>query len=398
VPIEKKSKELNVEELQSWKLLGEFRSLLADAPPSAASQPSTKGGPARLLQEDDYLCAFLFAQFNPVISSMRGLCACSKFQKVQDEVCRRSMSLGSFSEAQSVFGFERLEGIFQKLASENIRQSRPGSEVPTHLLKALRLVDSSVFRAVPRMAWAHWRQQHKAQSAVRLHLSFALLDEKTANASITSAKVCERKALELMIKPGEFYVGDRYYGRDYQFLNRLSEAGCSYLIRLREDSVMEVVEELPLVPADVKAGVVSDRIVRLGSRTKRHPGLVRIIRIEKPELDEPLILVTNQLSPTDLGAALLAGIYKQRWEIELFFRWLKCVFGRRKQWHWFAESENGVGIQLYSAMIAALLLSRRLGKLPGKRLYEALQFHQAGWVSEAELAAILPRNALKKTQ
>jgi len=114
-----------------------------------------------------------------------------------------------------------------------------------------------------------------------------------------------------MIKPGEFYVGDRYYGRDSQVLNRLSEAVCSYLIRLREDSVMEVVEELPLVPADVKAGV---------------------------------------------------------------------------------------GIQLYSAMIAALLLSRRLGKLPGKRLYEALQFHQAGWISEAELAAILPRNALKKTQ
>ena len=66
---------------------------------------------------------------------------------------------------------------------------------------------------------------------------------------------CSRKALELMIKPGEFYVGDRYYVRDYQFLNRLSEAVCSYLIRLREDSVMEVVEELPLVPADVKAGV-----------------------------------------------------------------------------------------------------------------------------------------------
>jgi len=79
VAIEKKPKEPTVEELQTWKLLGEFRDLLADAPPSTASQPSTKGAPTRLLQEDDYLCAFLFARFNPVISSMRGLCACSKF-------------------------------------------------------------------------------------------------------------------------------------------------------------------------------------------------------------------------------------------------------------------------------------------------------------------------------
>lgn len=53
---------------------------------------------------------------------------------------------------------------------------------------------------------------------------------------------------------------------------------------------------------------------------------------------------------------------------------------------------------MYSAMIAALPLSRRLGKLPGKRLHEALQFHQAGWVSAAELAAILPKNALKRTE
>lgn len=315
----KKPEDPTVEELQSWKLLGEFRDLPADAPSSVSSKPPAKGGPARLLPEDDYLCAFLFARFNPVISSMRGLRACSEFQKVQDVVCRGSMSPGSFSEARSVCGFERLERIFQKLASENIRQSRPGSEVPAHLLKALRLVDSSVFRAVPRMAWAHWRQQHKAQSAVRLHLSFALLDAKPAGARIGSAKVCERKALETMIKPGEFHVGDRYYGRDYQFLNRPGGAGCSYLIRLGEDTVMEILEELPPGPADLKAGVVSDRIVRLGSRAKRHPGLVRIIRIEKPELDEPLILVTNQLSPADLGAALLAGIYKQRREIELFF-------------------------------------------------------------------------------
>lgn len=400
VPKNEDGSDITAEQLQSWKLLGDFRSLLAEIPASAAQKSTlNKGGPKRLLTEDDYLTSFLFAQFNPIIDSMRGLCACSHFQKVQDEVCTRPMSLGSFSEAQSVFGFERLEALFTKLASENIRQTRPNSNVPPGLLKSLRLVDSSVFYALPRMSWAHWRKQgnrEKPESALRLHLSFSLLDEKPSNVHISPAKLCERKGLKEIIKPDEFYVGDRYYGRDYHFLQELSEAGCSFLMRLYEGAKFTVLENLPITQNDREAGVVSDQIVNLGARERPDLEPVRVIRIEKPELDEPVILVTNQLSPEEMPAALLAGIYHQRWEIELFFKWLKCIFGRRKQWHWFAESANGVNIQLYCALIASLLLSRRLGKLPDKRTMEALKFHQMGMATSEELARILPKVAVKK--
>ena len=390
---------VTVDQLQSWKLLGDFRALLAEIPESPATTSASKGGPPRLLTEEDYLTSFLFAQFNPIIDSMRGLCASSRFQKVQDEVCTRAMSLGSFSEAQSVFEFSRLEKLFQKLASENIRQSRPNSKIPPDLQKTLRLVDSSVFCALPRMAWAHWRKQanrKQPESAIRLHLSYALLDEKPADALISTAKLCERKALKKMIKPGEFYVGDRYYSRSQNLLEALDTAKCSYLLRLYQGAVITVIEDLELTQKDREAGVVSDQIVHLGARPQETQQKHRVIKIEKPELEEPLLLVTNQLTPQDLPAALLAGIYHQRWEIELFFKWLKCIFGRRKQWHWFAESAEGVGIQLYSALIAALLLSRRLGKLPDKRLIEALKFHQAGLVSDEELARILPAKVVKK--
>lgn len=363
-------------------------------PTSIASQSSRKGGPKRLLLEEDYLCSFLFAQFNPVIDSMRGLCACSHFKKVQDIVCRRSMSLGSFSEAQAVFGFERLEGIFQGLVSENIQQSRPRPSIPPHLLKALRLVDSSVFHALPRMSWAHWRNFSKGNSAIRLHLKFRLLDEKPSGVLISPAKLCERKALEMMIQPGEFYVGDRYYGRDYSFLGRLQEAECSFVMRLYEQAAIKLEQDLPLTEGDRKAGVVSDQLVRLGARKCWHLHAVRVIRIEKPELDEPILLVTNHTDPGELSAELLADIYQRRWEIELFFRWLKCIFGRPKQWHWFAESAEGVGIQLYCALIAALLLARRLGKLPNKRMVEALRWHQMGMIDEDELARALGKKSV----
>lgn len=399
--VRKDHSEISSDQLQSWDLLGEFRSVLEKIAPSP-SRTRPKGGPQRLLTEEDYLSALLFAQFNPVIDSMRGLRACSKLQRVQEDVCSRPISLGSFSEAQHVFGFERLENLFGQLVRENIQLRRqnclqPGGPILPNSHAMLQLVDSSVFRAVARMAWAEWRYQSATQRAVRLHLKFNLFDQQPSEVLVTEGRCCERKALAKMISPGEFYVGDRYYGRDYKWLKALEEAGCSYIIRLCENANFTILEELPLDDEDRAAGVVSDQIVRLGARGCWHHGPVRVVRIEKPELDEPVIIVTNQLERESFSAALIGEIYHQRWEIELFFRWFKCIFGRAKQWHWMAESREGVTIQLYTSLIAALLLARRVGKLPGKRTMEMLRFHAMGMASAEELKTALESQLRKKS-
>jgi hypothetical protein len=390
-------KKISVEELQSWSLLGDFRAALKKlAPCPARARP--KGGPDRLLSEEDYLCAFLFAQFNPLIDSMRGLCACSKLERVQHEICSRPISLGSFSEAQSVFGYGRLEQLFEELVNDNLRHGVSGNSKGGDIGKApavLHLVDSSVFRAVPRMCWAQWRHQNTTQRAVRLHLKFNLFDRQPSEVRVTEGRRCERKALAEMVSKGEFYVGDRYYGRDYKWLKALDEAECGYIIRLCENASVTVIKDLPLGEEDKATGVVSDQIVRLGARECWQSASLRVVHIEKPELDEPVILVTNQLERESFSAALVAEIYHQRWAIELFFRWFKCVLGRAKQWHWFAESLEGVTIQIYAALIAALLLSRHLGKLPNKRCMEMLRFHSVGMASNEELEASLGRELQK---
>jgi len=399
--VSKDKPKISIDQLKSWDLLGEFRTALEKtAPCPTRSRP--KGGPKRLLCEEDYLSAFLFAQFNPVIDSMRGLCACSILQRVQQDVCSRPISMGSFSEAQSVFGFERLEKLFSQLVRENrsLRHQgchQPGGPILGKAPVILQLVDSSVFRGVARMAWAEWRYQNTTQSAVRLHLKFNLFDQQPAEVSVTLARRCERKALGEMLSPGEFYVGDRNYGRDYKWLKALEEAKCSYVIRLCGNANLTVLEELALDEQDRAAGVVSDQIVRLGARGCWHHGPVRVVRIEKPELEEPVIIVTNRLDRELFSAALLAEIYHQRWAIELFFRWFKCVFGRANQWHWMAESLEGVTIQLYSGLIAALLLARRLGKLPGKRCMEMIRFHATGMATTEELETFLESQLRKKT-
>jgi hypothetical protein len=384
--------EISESQLSSWKLLGEFRKVLDKVAPTKLRRPA--GGPKRLLNEDDYLASFLFAQFNPVIDTMRGLCACSDFERVQKEVCGRHISLGSFSEAQQVFGSERLKKVFAELLKKS-PEAIPPPPGTAHT-SCLTLIDSSVMAALYRMEWAKWRHQGKTQRAVRLHLTFNVLRGEPGEVSITPGQTCERVAFKEMIKPGEFYVGDRNYSRDYGLLQYLNDKCCGYLMRLCEHAVQTLIEELPLTDEDKAAGVVSDQIVHLGYRKRKDLNPVRVVRIEKEELDEAVILVTNRLDPKTHSAEQLAAIYHGRWEIELFFRWFKCVLGRADQWHWIAESEEGVSIQIYSALIAALLLARHLGKLPTKRVMEALRFHSMGWIGEDELEQVMSKALARK--
>jgi hypothetical protein len=78
--------------------------------------------------------------------------------------------------------------------------------------------------------------------------------------------------------------------------------------------------------------------------------------------------------------------------IECFFRWIKCILGCR---HWLAESSEGVAIQIYLALIAALLLQLYIGQRPNKRMMELIQMHQQGWATDQELIAGLARHKAK---
>lgn len=89
---------------------------------------------------------------------------------------------------------------------------------------------------------------------------------------------------------------------------------------------------------------------------------------------------------------MIGRIYRRRWQIELFFRWIKCILRHR---HLFAESPAGVALQMYLALIAGLLFQLHTGRRPTKRQMEAIQFHLMGWASDEELAALLNRGAPK---
>jgi len=174
------------------------------------------------------------------------------------------------------------------------------------------------------------------------------------------------------------FNGEIYNYRELR--GQLQAKGCAHVLRLREPATINIEEELPISKSDEQAGVLRQAWVRLGSHKRYRSVRVRVVWVRTAE-GNILLLATN-LTPEQLSAELIWLLYKKRWRVELFFRWIKCIL---KCEHWLAESSAGASIQMYLALIAALLLQLYIGRRPAKRIMELLQLHQMGYVTEPEL-------------
>jgi hypothetical protein len=355
--------------------------------------PSTFADTARDLTISNYLSLFLFGLFNPVVESMRALCQASHLERVQHEICGRPVSLGSFSDMQHVLDPGLLRQVFAELVDKKLGHAKADTRL-VHL--NLVAQDGSLWSALPRMAWAEYGVGRTGQAkGVRLHLRFHVTEDQPVDARITCGKECERQALRQMCVAGQTNVGDRYYGEDYQLFGEIDLARAFFVFRIKQDAVVRSPEELPLTAEDRAAGVVRHAWVYLGAREKKRSMRLRLVEIQTA--DQHLFLVTN-LPLEKASAALVGLIYRRRWSIELFFRWIKCVLGCR---HFFAESPAGAAIELYLALIASLLFQAYTGRRPSKRVFELIQFYLLGWASAEELARLLAqhleREARKKS-
>lgn len=333
----------------------------------------------RRLHFDHYAALVLFYFFNPALTSLRSIQQVSTLRKVQEKLGVPQTSVGSLSEARSIFDAELLKPILKELARQ-LLPLRRGREAEA--LSNLTAVDGSLFRALPRMVWALWNYDDK--KAVRLHLQFEVMRGAAVEADVTYGKHCEKKVLSRTLQAGRLYVMDRGYEAFWLF-QAIVDAGSSFICAVRDQMTWTVVREFPLSAADREAGVVFDAEVKLGA--KKAIGVLkqnyRVVQIEygTNAAGEPLVmtLITDRL---DLDAELIALAYHYRWQIELFFRWLKCVLGCRHLLH---ENENGVQLQIYLSLIASLLISLGAACKPTKRTYEMLCHYFTGLASLDEL-------------
>lgn len=385
--MQRTERKLTEKDLKNWDLLRVFEEAVERVFSQATLHP-TFSDPARKLSYRPYLSLFLFGLFNPVVESMRGLCAVSELERVQEEVCRGQVRPASFSEMQHLLEPD----LLRKVLGEVVQQT-PGHPQADVRLVHLNLIaqDGSLWSALPRMAWAEYGVGRNGDAnGVRLHLRFHVTEDKPVDARISRGRDCERQALRQMCVPGQTNVGDRYYGEDYQLFGQIDQAGAFFVIRVKEDAVVNVEEELAWSTEDRAAGVVRHAWVRLGAREKSRSMRLRLVEIRAG--DQHLLLVTN-LTVAKARAELVGLIYRRRWSIELFFRWIKCILGCR---HFFAESPEGVALQLYLALIAAVLFQQYSGRRPGKREMELIQMYLLGWASVKELVALLQKHSARK--
>ena len=370
------------DQLQSWNLLAGFRRRVLPLL-EAQSVSATAADPRRTLFAEDYFCLFLFTILNPVLTSMRALCHVSRCKKMR-QVSAAAVSPAAFSAGQHVFAPEILEKVLRQLAGEAQGLGQGGDPRVRQALTALTAVDGTVLRAVPRMAWA---PAAGAGTAIRLHLHFSVFDQIPEAWPITPGNVCERKVFAETVSPGAMIVADRHYGHDYALLAWLQTQGIHFVLRLYNNLVFTPVgPERPLTAADRQAGVVWDRQVRFG--VKGDGPVLRVVRVEAN--GDVFLLVTTR---EDLSAELISLIYRQRWQIELFFKWIKLILNCR---HWLAESPAGVEIQIYCVLIASLLLMLWTGQRPTKRMVESLRYYWMGLADEEDLRALLARASVSK--
>jgi Transposase DDE domain len=376
-------RELTEKDLGHWKILHRFRQQL-EAVFERQALPASFENPNRELTAPDHLSLFLFGLLNPVAQTLRGLSQASGLERVQQEVGSRVVPRSTFSEAQHVLDPVLLERVFAELSAELPCAGQDARYGQWQWLAR----DGSLFRALPRMAWAWYGGGNKGATnrAVRLHLSLHVWDDKPVQAAIRPGQRCERAVWQEQLEKGAGYIGDRYFGENYKLFQTLDQKGCAFVLRLRESAVIPVEEELPLSAEDKAAGVVRQAWVPLGGQARYRSMRLRVVWIETPE-GQTIILATN-LDPAALSAALVGELYRKRWRVELFFRWVKCILGCG---HWLAESPEGVSLQLYLALIASLLLQLYTGRRPTKRMMELFRFYLIGWATEAELKSGLAR-------
>jgi Transposase DDE domain/Domain of unknown function (DUF4372) len=188
-----------------------------------------------------------------------------------------------------------------------------------------------------------WAKYQRTKGAVKLHLVLDYDGYLPALCVITEGKRADLKvARRLRFEPGTILIFDRGY-IDYGWFSQLTASGVFFVTRARKDISFEIVEHR--VPA-IARNVVADQIVKVQDCQWQ----LRRVELYVPETDETLVSLTNHL---ELGASTVAAIYKERWQIELFFKALKQNLKIKT---FVGISPNALRVQVWTALIAILLL------------------------------------------
>lgn len=212
-----------------------------------------------------------------------------------------------------------------------------------------------------------WARFRKKKGGIKLHTLFDVNTQIPVFVHITAASVHDMNAMDrLVYEAGAWYIFDRGY-LDYKRLHRIERCSAYFVIRAKSNLRFK---RMYSAKTDRSTGLLCDQIGKLtGFHTwKDYPQKLRRIKYYDKETDRTFVFLTNNMEAEALEIALL---YKNRWQIELFFKWIKQHLKIKSFW---GTSENAVRVQIYTAIITYCLVAIVAEKLKLQRTtYEILQ-------------------------
>ncbi|MBE7539310.1 MAG: IS4 family transposase [Opitutaceae bacterium] len=338
---------------------------------------------SRSLSAYDHFAAMVFAQLT-YRESLRGIEAClgSRSARAYHMGIRGRVTRTNLAYANE----HRDWRVFAEIAAVLMRRARRlYAESPFELgLEAdLFALDATVIElSLALCPWARWQ---KEQASVKLNVLLDLRDDIPIFASLHEGNRHEVASLDdIPVYPGSGYVMDRGYV-DFLRLHQLHAAGAFFVTRLKSGIRYYVGESRPV---DKTVGLRCDQTIRLNSRKGRrdYPDPLRRISYVDPQSGQALVFLSNWFA---LEAFVVAQVYRRRWGIETFFRWLKQHLRLRG---FFSNSPNGVGIQIWSALCAHLLVAiAKQRKNLSVSLYEILQIVSVSSLEQVPLQELFTK-------
>jgi len=357
---------------------------------------------------DDVFVVYLLAFFNPTIRSLRTIEDFSQTQQAQAHLSVGRICKSTLSDFNQLADPERLVPMLNGLRGE-LSRKQAGSDAQSRdlheLLKRTVAVDGTFLHAVANVAWAvansnnHGATRHRARLDAQIHVTTWLPEAIV----VPDPGQSEADSAIPLIQTNRIYIYDRGYSSfslvraHYESSSEETETSpavkAHFVIRYKKaggnSPTLNTPVDRPLTAEDQAAGVISDRVGYFTSESAQREDisglLLREVVIPYEENGEAkaLRLVTNLL---DVSAATIALLYQHRWQVELFFRWLKSIghFDRL-----ISHSSQGVLTHLYVTIIAMLLVHLHTGLRPSKYMFALLGQVTAGAATLDEIMPIL---------
>jgi hypothetical protein len=340
------------------------------------------------------LVLHLLAFFNPIVRSLRlmeDLSQTPMAVKLLGDLGRVPKSTLSDAHTRVDPGV-LLPVLGELMASlpQNVRLDGDLAEIQQQILAG----DSTYFQTISDVSWAIQNRKCNGKPAARVGL-YVQIDVASGvpygpdgvGVELGDKTQSESQLAALHVMPGAIHLYDRGFV-SFDLLKAVLGADADFVLRLTTQTKFTVIEERKLSKEDIAAGVISDRVGYLsGCQNSSPPGqlLREVIVTNDADPDKPMRLLSSLM---DLGAYQIAALYRKRWQVELFFRWLK-MYGNYT--HLISHDQNGAAWAFYIAAIGVTLLAIIGQRRPSKYDLAMLSIVATGGATLEEIVPILNR-------